>query len=303
MKKISGLAILFAFFALIGVNQSTAGDLTVTGKVGIGTANPGVKLSVFAPFGSPATSGTTQNGVMRISNSSNTTLDFGGLGSGSYALWIQGTDFTNLATNYPITLQPNGGNVGIGTLSPAADSILHIEQGSPGPRIRLTNTSASGKAWKIHSANNGFLQFLGDDNSTYMTIKYDGNVGIGTSSPTEKLYVAGNIYATGAITQGSSRDLKEDISGLSIKEAIDTVLALEPVKFKYKADTRDQHIGFVAEDVPDAVATPDRKSLSTMDIVAVLTKVVQEQAKAVRKQDEMISALSEKVKALEKMLN
>lgn len=36
-------------------------------------------------------------------------------------------------------------------------------------------------------------------------------------------------------------------------------------------------MGFIAEDVPDLVATPNRKSLSPMDIVAVLTKVVQEQ--------------------------
>ena len=36
-------------------------------------------------------------------------------------------------------------------------------------------------------------------------------------------------------------------------------------------------MGFIAEDVPDLVATKDRKGLSPMDIVAVLTKVLQEQ--------------------------
>jgi hypothetical protein len=35
-------------------------------------------------------------------------------------------------------------------------------------------------------------------------------------------------------------------------------------------------VGFIAEDVPDLVSTKDRKGLSPMDIVAVLTKVVQE---------------------------
>jgi acetolactate synthase small subunit len=51
-------------------------------------------------------------------------------------------------------------------------------------------------------------------------------------------------------------------------------------------------VGFIAEDVPDLVATTDRKGLSAMDIVAVLTKAVKEQQKT-------IEALTEKVKMLE----
>ena len=35
-------------------------------------------------------------------------------------------------------------------------------------------------------------------------------------------------------------------------------------------------MGFIAEEVPDRVATKDRKGLSPMNIVAVSTKVVQE---------------------------
>ena len=37
--------------------------------------------------------------------------------------------------------------------------------------------------------------------------------------------------------------------------------------------------GFIAEDVPELLANKDRNGLSPMDIVAVLTKVVQEQQK------------------------
>jgi hypothetical protein len=42
-------------------------------------------------------------------------------------------------------------------------------------------------------------------------------------------------------------------------------------------------VGFIAEDVPALVATNGRDSLSTIDIVAVLTKVVQEQQQKVAK--------------------
>lgn len=103
----------------------------------------------------------------------------------------------------------------------------------------------------------------------------------------------GNLSITGTFTQGSSRTLKENITELSSKEALETLADLSPVKFKYKADLeKAHHIGFIAEDVPDLVATPDRKGLSSMDIVGVLTKVVQEQ-------QQTILALAEKVKALE----
>ena len=58
---------------------------------------------------------------------------------------------------------------------------------------------------------------------------------------------------------------------------------MKPVTFIYKDIPGYNHVGFIAEDVPNLVATPDRKSLSAMDIVAVLTKVVQEQQKEIEK--------------------
>ena len=67
---------------------------------------------------------------------------------------------------------------------------------------------------------------------------------------------------------------------------------MTPVKFVYKANPSEHHVGFIAEDVPALVATSDRKSLSPMDVVAVLTKVVQEQQKT-------IDLLSARVKDLE----
>ena len=54
-----------------------------------------------------------------------------------------------------------------------------------------------------------------------------------------------------------------------------------------------QHVGFIAEDVPELVATADRKGMSPMDVVAVLTKVVQEQHK-------IITDLQERMAKIEK---
>jgi len=60
-----------------------------------------------------------------------------------------------------------------------------------------------------------------------------------------------------------------------------TLVQLEPVHFNYKNDQSESYVGFIAEDVPDLVATNDRDGLSSMDIVAVLTRVVQEQQKKI----------------------
>ena len=46
------------------------------------------------------------------------------------------------------------------------------------------------------------------------------------------------------------------------------------IKFKYKVNSDEQNVGFVAEDVPELVATKDRKGMSPMDVVAVLTSVL-----------------------------
>jgi len=111
-------------------------------------------------------------------------------------------------------------------------------------------------------------------------------------------YFNGRVHVTGNITannlqQKSSRQFKENINTLAIEDALETLEGLNPVQFRYKEDhQKETHIGFIAEDVPDLVASSDRKTLSPMDIVAVLTKVVKEQ-------NNTISLLMEKVQTLE----
>ncbi len=52
---------------------------------------------------------------------------------------------------------------------------------------------------------------------------------------------------------------------------------MSPVRYVYKNSGDEEYMGFIAEDVPDLVAMNDHKSLSPMDIVAVLTTVTKEQ--------------------------
>lgn len=98
----------------------TSVGLTIdpSGNVGIGTTSPTSPLQVWHDtFAAPATSGTAQSAAfLRLSAATGaTTLDFGMAGTG--AAWIQNTLASNLASNYPLYLNPNGGNVGIARLS------------------------------------------------------------------------------------------------------------------------------------------------------------------------------------------
>ena len=47
------------------------------------------------------------------------------------------------------------------------------------------------------------------------------------------------------------------------------------MKFSYKAEPREGYAGFIAEDVPELVASSSGKTLSSMDNVAVAVKVLQ----------------------------
>ncbi len=127
-----------------------------------------------------------------------------------------------------------------------------------------------------------------------ITIKGNGYVGIGTQKPKYPLQMAAGAYTDGkSWIDVSSREYKEDIEELSAGEAWEAMQELNPVKYTYKADRIERRVGFISEEVPELVAMKDRRGLSAMEIVAVLTKVVQEQQKT-------ISVLSEKLKELEK---
>ena len=206
-----------------------------TKNVGIGTSNPAVKLQVLNPAtgdGLPATSGTAQpNANIRIGNvNTNAVLDMGvasGIGT-----WIQGTTQTDLSAESILLLNPNGGNVGIGTTSPGTTLDILGLQGTINSAIRQpgiinlydTNTTFAqdvgaaltlGGIYNSGGAKSDFAAIKGGKDSSTdsvapgylalyttpitgvlterMRIDSSGNVGIGTSSPDNKLDVAGLI--------------------------------------------------------------------------------------------------------------
>ncbi len=69
------------------------------------------------------------------------------------------------------------------------------------------------------------------------------------------------------------------------------------MKFVYKADRNERHVGFIAEEAPELIATKDRKGMSPMDVVAVLTKVVKEQQEALKELRDENRALKESLES------
>ncbi len=101
-----------------------------TGNIGIGIATAPARLTVSGAFTSPTFPNTTTNAIMRIGNNSEG-LDIGKGGiSSNYAAWLQSGFNGN---SDPLSLQPVGGFVGIGTTNPS--NKLHIVYGSAAFRL------------------------------------------------------------------------------------------------------------------------------------------------------------------------
>lgn len=209
----------------------------------------------------------------------------------------------------------SSGNVGIGTSTPSAKlevygsnnaANLIIDSPAIGAIGDYSNIefrqsgSVQGKIGIVSEGNWPFgLRFFTSAGQNIPTEKVritsNGNVGIGTTSPSYPLHMASGAYVTtgGVWTNASSRTYKEHIAELTSNDAIAAFQGLKPVTYNYKVDKDEKHVGFIAEDVPAILATKDRKGVSPMDVVALLTKVVQEQQKT-------IAVLAKEVEVLKK---
>jgi hypothetical protein len=109
-------------------------------------------------------------------------------------------------------------NVGIGTATPQTRLHVHGAGGVTGG-IRVTSTGANGPTVNFYAGtatpNAGHISF-GDntgwqfhitrasDEANLVTVQDNGNVGIGTTAPAERLHVEGNIRFSGALMPGGN---------------------------------------------------------------------------------------------------
>lgn len=175
----------------------------------------------------------------------------------------------------------DGINVGINTTEPKqrldVNGNIQIHDRNSNVAGLMISQADGDTGYIMHNRANTLT--IGAGSIDRITIDRDGNIGFSVDRPEHPIQMPSGAYvsAGGVWTNSSSRSRKENIDELTPEEALQALAQLTPVEFNYKNDQKEKYVGFIAEDVPDLVASEDRKSISTMDIVAVLTKVVQEQ--------------------------
>jgi hypothetical protein len=189
-----------------------------------------------------------------------------------------------------------GGNIGFRTSSPGYP--VHLKTDSSTNAEIVAERTGGATNFLSASASYGFF---GTTSNHPVRVNVNGSYKMQLNADNSLAMASGATCTAGGVwTSVSSRDAKENIKNLSADEAIKALDGLNPVTFNYKAEKEEQYVGFIAEDVPELVASKDKKHLTPMDVVAVLTKVVQEQQKMAQEQQRTISELKEKIANLEK---
>jgi len=201
--------------ALTLANGGAATFSSSVGANGLFTAQGGVSAA-------PSTTGTTINGsaVIKPSDGSNAII-MGAYGTSPFGNWIQSQSTSALGTTFPLILQPNGGNVGIGTTSPlqtatnrtvltingTSSNVLNFGVGGTLSAYIYSDASDSG----LYAQGNLYLQADGakftafvNNGSERMRINSAGNIGIGTTSPVDytnyrSLHIMGATSTSSAI--------------------------------------------------------------------------------------------------------
>jgi hypothetical protein len=296
-------------------------------QTGIGTTTPVNKFEVVAVKADPATSGTSANGNLRLGATVGThILDFGLSGTSTYG-WLQARDKSNYATPYILTLNPNGGNVGIGTSAPTNTLTVGNATGTIPGELTLNPTTASFEGGQINfkksltgstvdwiidqygsTASDARLRIFNTSDLNGLIIKENGFIGMGNTSPSVRLQVSGDIIANSI---AGSSDLRYKTNVRSISSPLEKVKSLRGVYFNWdqksfpNKDFSDKtELGFIAQEVekvlPEVVSkdnSPEEyRSVKYDKVVALLVEAIKEQQKQIDSLKSQVKKLNRKKK-------
>ncbi|MBI3501334.1 MAG: tail fiber domain-containing protein [Bacteroidetes bacterium] len=187
-----------------GANSVTASQMFDNGtNVGVGTSSPQNKFDVVR--GAAGVMGKATYESASIERNGDTKM-------GIYSSTSNTGDGASLTFGFTNLNETSG-------LYPGFE-MQELYSSNPSQNIMRFNSISRTSGGSVVSANPNILNILGN-----------GNIGIGTSNPSERLHVVGNILATGTITQNSDAALKQNVD--SISNALQIIAQLKPHSFNF----------------------------------------------------------------------
>src|SRR5215207_6767924 len=143
----------------------------------------------------------------------------------------------------------------------------------------------AGSPVKLHAVGNRIR--IDNGGGRTLDLRADGSA-LDLESNGADLYINNNGVPVRIRNQQSvsSRDLKDNIADFTTREATEALEGLNPVSFTWKDDgKKTRHIGFITEDAPRIAKSADEKAIIPVHILAILSKVLQEQQRSISAQE------------------
>ena len=192
------------------------------------------------------------------------------------------------------------GFVGVGTASPALVSgtstqILEIA-GTSNPGLALRNTNGTQRQYFMYvtSTGNNLLNIYDATAAVdRITLNPSGQLGIGTTAPTDLLSVNGSASKPGGGSWSVFSDERlKNIKG-QFNTGLNAVMRLQPIRYEYKTNnalglkSEGEHVGFGAQAlkqiIPEAVSSTDSGYLTVNNdpIIWTMLNAIKEQQKEI----------------------